>query len=164
MEHLHGAAKMFRNAERRTKELDERTVQLRDSNATLRRGDEVWEQYMYWLVCVRQMAVLIDRAGKAAGLPTLFKEWWDDLAHDPTHAFFREERNVVLKETTDTIEIVSTTDGSGNEIAYWVFGRGPHAGEPLVPRCQKYNNWLYWEMWAPASTLLFPATLPVGAS
>ncbi|HST55273.1 MAG TPA: hypothetical protein VLJ42_05180 [Solirubrobacteraceae bacterium] len=151
--------KMFRNAERRTRELDELTIRLQDSNATLRRGDEVREQYMLWLVCVRQIAASVDKAGKAAGPLLSFKKWWDEIARDSSHDFFRKERNVVLKDTADTIEIVSMTDGSGNEIASWVFGRGPHAGEPLVPRCQKYNDWLYHQLWAPACELLCPATL-----
>lgn len=160
--------RMFRAAERRTKALDDRTIQLQDSRTTARLGDEVWEQYMFWLVCVRQVGVSINKAGEAAGDPPVFREWWDDLAQDVTHAFFWTERNEVLKDTTDTIMIRSTTDGSGNEIGYWVLKEGPHAGEPLVPRCQKYNEWLYYQLLVPAREKLYPVILarrnaPAGA-
>ncbi len=150
---------MFRVAEVQSSELDERTILLKDSRDTLRDIDAVWEKYMLWLVCVRQVAVSVDKAGKAAGSPFQFRDWWDGLEDDPTHAFFRRERNDVLKAVAETIEIRKTTDGFGKELAYWVFRQGPHVGLPLVPKCQQYNEWLYFKLWAPACELLDAATV-----
>lgn len=154
-ERVDGAMRMFRAAERRTDALLDRTSHLRDSGTTAVLGDEVWEQYMFWLVCVRQIGVSISKATRAAGSPPAFQEWWDGLAQDATHAFFWKERNEVLKETADTITIRSTTDGFGNEIGYWVFKGGPRAGLPLVPVCQQYNEWLHRELLGPAREKLY---------
>jgi len=156
-QHLDGAMRMFRVAEVQCDELNERTVQLKAPPAALRDLDVVWEKYMLWLVCVRQVAVSVGNAGTAAGSPTHFQHWWDGLQHDPTHAFFRQERNDVLKAVAETIEICKTTDGLGTSLAYWVFRRGPREGRPLVPVCQQYDEWLYHSLWAQACQLLHPA-------
>jgi hypothetical protein len=104
------------------------------------------------------VAVSISRAGEVAKSAE-FKEWWDSAGTNPTHEFFRSERNDALKDVTDAIVLRNTTDGWGGELVYWVFPHGPHAQEPLVPMCQKYNNWLYFEMWVPACEHLYYATL-----
>lgn len=54
----------------------------------------------------------------------------------------------------------SILDERISPLAYWTFAEGPHRGDPLVARCQRYTDWLYFSMWAPAAERLFEWTLP----
>jgi hypothetical protein len=115
--------------------------------------------YTNWLVDSRQIAVSVDRAGRAAGSPEDFAAWWRAL-DDEVHRFFREQRNLALKEVAEVIASrCIVVDEHGRQLAYWAFPEGPHAGDPLVPRCQQYTEWLYRSVIAPASELLHPWTL-----
>lgn len=158
-EHLSGSKVVFGFAEEQVRELDRLTIHLSDPSVTTKHKNDVWRIYLAYLVFARQVAVSINNAGKAAGYPTQFTNWWVDLKDSPTHAFFCAERNSALKDMDDTIVLRCITDGMGNRLAYWTFRQGPHAGDPLVPRCQQYNDWLYNDMRAPACELLFPWTL-----
>lgn len=150
---------MFRAADVQVRELDARTYELTRPQATERERENVWEKYMLWLVCIRQVAVSINTAGVEAESPEQFRKWWAGLLDDPEHRFFWDERNDVLKKVADTIRIRPTEDGSGNEIGYWVFRSGPSEGMPLTPVCQKYTERVYNEMIGEATRLLWGVVL-----
>lgn len=145
---------MLAFADAHTRDLDRLTFRLFDGARTAQARDEVWRTYLAWLVVARQVGVSIHKAGLAAGRPAEFTWWWNGVSDDPTHAFFRAERNATLKEVAEPIIAQPLSD----DLVYWAFPHGPHAGEPLVPLCQQYNDWLYYDMWAPAAELLFPWT------
>lgn len=150
---------MFRAADVQCRELDALTFELTSPTATEREREKVWEKYMLWLVCIRQVAVSINDAGDAAGSPEGFHKWWARLFNDPEHRFFRDERNDVLKKVADTIQIRRTEDGLGNEIGYWVFRDGPSKGLPLTPVCRKYTERVYEEMVGEGTKLLWGLVL-----
>jgi hypothetical protein len=131
---------------------------LTDPAATERQSDEVIRIYLFWLVATRQVAVSINEAWRAAGSPAEFASWWTGLSSDPTHAFFRRERNAGLKGGAKIVALESVVDPRIAPVAYWSFASGPHRGEPILPRCQMYADWLYYKMWAPACELLFEWT------
>lgn len=154
--HLTASQRMLCYADTELRDLDRLTFDLRSNTEPTRTDEQVARAYTNYLVQTRQVAVSIDKAGKIAGNPPPFAQWWTSLLDDPTHAFFRAERNAVLKEGAEPIAIRPLTGG----LAYWAFPKGPHAGEPLVPRCQLYNEWLYDRALAPAREKLFEWTLP----
>lgn len=152
---LDGARLMLTYAEAETEDLNRLTRMLKTPTATKKAKHDVARTYVSWLVFARQVAVSIDDAGQAAGRPPQFAEWWEGLNSDETHRFFRAQRNAGLKEVADVITAQSLEDRRISAVAYWTFPTGPHTGEPLVPRCQLYNDWLYDSMLAPARELLF---------
>lgn len=141
-------------------ELDSLTSQLVGPTPTSRHRQDVSRVYLAWLVFARQVGVSINEAWRAAGSPVEFGIWWNGLATDPTHAFFRDARNAGLKGGGEIIVMQSIIDERTSPLAYWTFADGPHCGDPLVGRCQLYADWLYYSMWAPAAEKLFEWTLP----
>lgn len=119
----------------------------------------MWRTYVSWLVFGRQVAASVDKAGRAAGRPAGFERWWSDLAEDPLHAFFWNERNA-LKEVGEVIVTRRVEVQPGRSLVFWAFPHGPHAGDPLVARCQRYNTWLYDRLLVLAQEHLFDWTLP----
>lgn len=153
--HLDGAGLMLEYANAETYDLDRLTFNLRDPASTAEAKHDVARCYLSWLVFARQVAVSVNDAGQAADQPCVFKEWWRRLDDDETHQFFRNQRNAGLKRVADIITAQAIIDPRISSVAYWTFPDGPHRGEPLVARCQKYNEWLYYSMLAPARELLF---------
>lgn len=157
---LSGARTMLHRADAELRELGAVTRCLHEPSAARRACEEVARLYTNWLVHCRQIAVCVDRAGRAAGLPEEFAEWWRGLNDNQIHRFFREQRNRALKEVAEVIESRCVpVDQAGREVAYWAFPEGPHVGDPLVPRCQQYTEWLYFGLIAPACELLYEWTL-----
>src|SRR4051812_17762340 len=129
--HLCGAKTMIEFADAETKDLDRLTFELGAADEVDRRRNDVWRTYVSWLTFSRQVAVSVDKAGRAAGRPKLFQQWWAGLAEDPVHDFFRQERNAALKEVARVVESQRIDDAQhGVHVAYWVFPHGPHAGDP----------------------------------
>lgn len=141
-------------------ELDSLTSQLTGPIPTSRQKHDVSRVYLGWLVFARQVSVSINQAWRAAGSPAEFGAWWSDLSRDPTHAFFRDARNAGLKGAGHIIVMQSILDDRTSPLAYWTFAGGPHHGDPLVARCQRYLDWLYYSVWSPAAERLFEWTLP----
>jgi hypothetical protein len=159
---LTAAREMWQRAERELYELDRLTQRLHEITDARRNRQDVARRYTNWLVDCRQVGVSVDRAGKAAGSPDEFSSWWRSVADHEAHRFFRQERNRALKEVADVIVSKAiVVDDGGRQMAFWAFPDGPHAGDPLVPRCQQYTNWLYESLYAPAAQLLFASTLDV---
>jgi hypothetical protein len=157
--HLTGARLMLQFAEAETSDLDDLVHRLSTHEDIEHGKADVWRTYISWLVFGRQVAVSVDKGGRAAGRPTEFGRWWSDLAKDPVHAFFRNERNVALKEVGEVIVTHRVDAYPGRPFAFWAFPHGPHAGDPLVARCQQYNTWLYEHLLVPAQERLFEWTL-----
>jgi hypothetical protein len=158
-EWLEDARQKLDFAEAELKDLDRLTFALDGPPDTEARASDVIRTYLSWLVFVRQVAVSVNEAGKAAGSPSQFSYWWTGLNADPTHAYFRAERNAALKGREEVVLVRRIEDQRMAPVGYWAFARGPHALEPLVPRCQLYCDWLYESALAPARVHLFDWTL-----
>lgn len=156
---LQKARKMLHRADAELLELAAATKYLHEPSSTSRCEEEVARRYTNWLVDGRQLAVSVNAAGRAAGSPAEFASWWDGLAANPIHRFFRDQRNRALKQVEDVIVSNVIAVDEARKMAYWAFPEGPHAGDPLVPRCQQYTDSLYYELWCPAAELLYPWTL-----
>jgi hypothetical protein len=158
--HLTAARTMMHRADEELRELGRLTERLHEPVAARRSRDDVARSYTNWLVDCRQISVSVHHAGQAAGRPERFAIWWEDLKRHEVHRFFSEQRNRALKEVADVIVSKRVVvDEAGRELAYWAFPDGPHAGDPLVPRCQQYTEWLYDNVLATASESLFPWAL-----
>lgn len=157
---LEDATEKLAYADAQLLELDSLTSLLVAPTPTSRQRQDVSRVYLAWLVFARQVGVSVDGAWRAAGSPAEFGSWWSELAMDPTHAFFRDARNAGLKGASEIIVMQSILDEGISPLAYWTFAGGPHHREPLVARCQRYTDWLYYSMWAPAAERLFEWTLP----
>ena len=155
-EHLAWAGRVFKFAEAQTHDLDGLTFRLKRPSAAVREKEDVWRLYLAWAVFGRQVAVSINSAGKVAGCPPEFMAWWDALDSD-AHRFFWAERNAALKDGIGAIlgRDLSMDDDT-TTVTFWAFPHGPYQGQPLVPQCLKYNDWMYHQMLAPARELLFP--------
>jgi hypothetical protein len=81
--------------------------------------------------------------------------WWDALMTDPRHRFFRDERNSALKEVAMLVEAARLDLADQQTVIFWAFSSGPFKGQPLLPRCQQYTEWLYFGLLAPACERLF---------
>jgi hypothetical protein len=156
---LQKARKMLQRADAELLELAAATKYLHEPHAASRCEEHVARRYTNWLVNGRQVAVSVNAAGRAAGNPAEFASWWHALAANPIHGFFRDQRNQALKRVEDVIVSNVIAVDAARRMAYWAFPEGPHAGDPLVPRCQQYTDWLYYELWCPAAELLYPWTL-----
>lgn len=157
---LEDAKNKLAHADAQLRDLDSLTSLLVEPASTSRQMDEVSRVYLAWLIFVRQVGVSINEAWRAAGSPPAFGTWWARLAMDPTHNYFLEARNAGLKEADEIIVMQSILDERIPPVAYWTFAGGPHRGDPLVARCQRYNEWLHYSMWVPAAKGLFEWTLP----
>jgi hypothetical protein len=157
---LEDAKEKLTYADAQLLELDSLTSVLVGPTSTSRQKQQVSRVYLGWLVFSRQVGVSINEAGRAAGSPVEFGSWWNELATDPTHVFFRDARNGGLKRAAEIIVMQSVIDEQFSPLAYWTFAEGPHRGEPLIANCQLYADWLYYSMWVPASERLFEWTLP----
>lgn len=156
---LEDAKEKLEYADGQLAELDTLTSQLVGPAPTSRQRQDVSRVHLGWLVFARQVSVSINGAWLAADSPTEFGSWWTDLAKDPTHAFFRDARNAGLKGAEEIIVMQSLLDQRTLPLAYWTFAGGPFRGDPLVARCQRYNDWLYYSVWCPAAERLFDWTL-----
>jgi hypothetical protein len=156
---LQKAHKMLHRADAELHELAAATKYLHEPHAPSRCEEKVARRYTNWLVDGRQVAVSVNAAGRAAGSPAEFASWWHGLATNPIHRFFRDQRNRALKQVEDVIVSNVIAVDEARKMAYWAFPEGPHAGDPLVPRCQQYTDSLYYELWCPAAELLYPWTL-----
>lgn len=156
---LEDAKEKLEYADGQLSELDSLTSQLVGPTPTSRQRQDVSRVYLGWLVFARQVSVSTNEAWRAAGSPAEFGSWWGDLARDPTHTFFRDARNAGLKGASDIIVMQSILDERTSPLAYWTFAGGPHHGDPLVARCQRYTDWLYYSVWSPAAERLFEWTL-----
>lgn len=145
-----GADTALDRARRDLRHLDDLTFVLPDGDEARRRYPEISHAYANWLVWVRMVAVAVDGAGRAAGSPAAFQEWWSELAAAPVHAFFRASRNQALKELADLVAEAPMRLDTGETRVFFAFDRGPFAGQPLVARCQQYTEWLYDACVAPA--------------
>jgi hypothetical protein len=158
-EWLEDARQKLDFAEAELKDLDRLTFALDGPVGTEARARDVIRTYVSWLVFVRQACASINEAGREAGRPSQFSHWWAGLNTDPTHAYFRAERNAALKGREEVVLVRRIEDVRMTPVGYWAFARGPHALEPLVPRCQLYCDWLYESALVPARVHLFDWTL-----
>jgi hypothetical protein len=142
-------------ARRDLRHLDRLTFVLPNADAAPECYPEVAHAYANWLIWARMVGVAIDGAGRAAGKPEGFQEWWDAIAEVPVHAFFRAARNDALKQVADLVAGTPLRLDTGQTVAFFAFETGPFNGEPLVPRCQHYTEWLYDACVAPARERLW---------
>ncbi len=137
-------------ARRDVRHLDALTFGLAGAEPACDRYPEVSHAYANWLVWARMVGVTINGAGRAAGNPLAFAQWWSSIGHNAIHAFFRTSRNEALKDVADLIVESPLRLDFGHTLAFFAFDRGRFEGEPLVARCQQYTEWLYDACLAPA--------------
>jgi hypothetical protein len=153
------ASEMIELATLELHDLTHATYHLHNPDNPNERRRTVVRYYTNWLSDCNIVGVRINAAFQAAqNKPPAVSQWWKDLADHEIHAFFKEERHRGLKEVEEVLVSKVIAVGDGRDMAYWAFPQGPHEGDPVVPRCQQYMDWLYEGMWAPAAQLLFPWT------
>jgi hypothetical protein len=160
-DHIDRARIAFQRCERALRRLDELTYVLQDSQSARRLEDEVAQQYTEWLSHAYIVGVQIDAAARAAGRPREFMTWWDGLRQHPIRSFFADQRHAALKRVDVVIVAHDIEVEPGRTVSFWAFRDGPFLGDPLVPRCQRYTDWLYDDFYAQACLRLWP--WPAGA-
>lgn len=154
--HVERAKVAFDRAERELQLLDAVAFAMHAPADSRLHEEEVSHRYANWLQWVRMVGVQLDDAGKAAGRPGQFHRWWTSLLSNETHRFFWDQRNSAVKDVAVLIEPRTVEVQPGLVQAWWTFKDGPFAGDPIVPRCQQYLDWIYNEVYGTAATMLWP--------
>jgi hypothetical protein len=153
------ASEMIELAELELRDLERATYHLHEPSWPQGTRRKVVRYYTNWLSDCNIVGVRINAAIQgASGRPVDIDGWWASLANEPIHAFFKQERHRALKEVEEVLVSKVVPVGDGRPLAYWAFPHGPHEGDPIVPRAQRYTDWLREGMWEPAAERLFPWT------
>jgi hypothetical protein len=143
-ENLCNASTAFRRAEAELTPLNKATYVLHQNTPwnVSSRQFEVSRLYTTFLAHASVVTVCVNQAVKAARGPIEVSAWWASLRDNEVHAFFKRERDRALKQVSEETLASRMIVADGN-LGYWAFAEGPYAGDPVVPRCMQYMDWLY---------------------
>lgn len=153
--HINAAKDRLHDADTQLEFLAAATDQLHHPADASAKEQEVRSPFLAWLVFARQVAGSIQKAWEAAGRPAEFKEWWDSLESDERHRYFWDSRNYGLKWGDPIMGEEPIVDPELGEYGYFAFADGPFKGDPLMPRCQQYTQWLYTDCLCVAQEKLY---------
>jgi hypothetical protein len=154
--HLTHARRVFDRADRKFNSLEQELWRLHGRSESAEKLERVEELFTEWLVNMRQVFVSINRAASVGGMDPQFKEWWDDVARDPRHDFFRRARNDGFKEGDQVVREEWIGDPEIGEPSYFVLiGNAALDGDPMLARCHQYLEWTYREVLSEANIRLF---------
>lgn len=143
LHHISAAKDRLRDADIQLGYLAAATDQLHHPADAAAKEVEVRSPFLAWLVFARQVSGSIQKAWETAGRPLEFKDWWDSLEEDERHLYFWRSRNDGLRWGDPIMNEVPIVDAELGAFGYFAFADGPFKGDPLMPRCQQYTEWLY---------------------